>query len=239
MGTCFLYGNGGSDSLRFRVYAATSLPASGKENDVCIITSTPISSWEAGHVDNPTWSMDAGFVYLTCTTSDASQPNLLRKNALYLKLTRCLQYENETWSLKKAYQYRGGGWSEIVGVYDHYVIQDGVLNPEHGVLKSENAFTLQGSGYYQIWADRAGYHTTTFTNIDMTYFRTLSLTGSCYAGDGFQLKVLTTGGTVVASAALTATGATIDISTLSGVHNVAYCHVYTNVSKLTELVLRI
>ena len=114
MGTAFLYGNGGGiDNLKFRVYSATSLPASGKENDVCIITSTPISSWEAGAVDDPAWSMDAGFVYLTCDTSDASQPNLLRKNALYLKLTNCWQYENGTWSTKDAYQYRGGQWIQF------------------------------------------------------------------------------------------------------------------------------
>lgn len=114
MGTAFLYGNGGGiDNLKFRVYSATSLPASGKENDVVIITSTPIPSWEVGRVDNPSWSMTAGFVYLTCAASDASQPNLLRKNALYLELTRCWQYENGAWSSKDAYQYRGGQWVQF------------------------------------------------------------------------------------------------------------------------------
>lgn len=103
----------GIDNLKFRVYAATSLPASGKENDVCIITSTSISSWEAGAVDNPTWSMAAGFVYLTCDASDASQPNLLKKNALYLKLMRCWQYENGTWLSKDAYQYRNDTWVQF------------------------------------------------------------------------------------------------------------------------------
>lgn len=106
----------GIDNLKFRVYSATSLPASGKENDVVIITSTPISSWEAGCVDNPAWSMAAGFVYLTCAASDASQPNLLRKNALYLELTRCLQYENGTWLSKDAYQYRNGAWVQFSSV---------------------------------------------------------------------------------------------------------------------------
>lgn len=123
MGACFLYGNGGSiDNLKFCVYSATSLPSSGKENDVCIITSTPIPCWEVGAVDNPTWSMDDGFVYLTCDSSDASQPNLLRKNALYLKLMRCWQYGKGTWSTKDAYQYRNGAWvqfsSTIVYLYN-------------------------------------------------------------------------------------------------------------------------
>lgn len=118
MGTAFLYGNGaGIDNLKFRVYSATSLPSSGKENDVCIITSTPISFWEAGAVDNPSWSMDAGFVYLTCDASDASQPNLLRKNALYLELMHCWQYENGTWSSKDAYQYRNGAWVQFSAVF--------------------------------------------------------------------------------------------------------------------------
>ena len=109
-----MYGfGGGIDNLKFRVYAATSLPASGRENDVCIITSTPIPSWEVGQVDDPTWSMAAGFVYLTCTASDASQPNLLRKNALYLKLTRCWQYESGKWATKNAYQYRNGAWVQF------------------------------------------------------------------------------------------------------------------------------
>ena len=110
-----MYGfGGGIDNLRFRVYAATSLPASGRENDVCIITSTPIPSWEVSEADNPTWNMNAGFVYLTSVISNWSEsPNLLRKNVLYLKLIRCWQYESGKWATKNAYQYRNGAWVQF------------------------------------------------------------------------------------------------------------------------------
>lgn len=106
---------GGSNNLRFRVYAATSLPASGKENDVCIITSTPISVWEV-YPHSPTWESDNGHVYIKNEPAYGGgypNVNVVKKNAIWLYLVRCLQRENGTWVYKDAYQYRNGEWVQF------------------------------------------------------------------------------------------------------------------------------
>lgn len=112
-----MYGfGGGIDNLRFRVYAATSLPASGRENDVCIITSTPISWWEVFPV-TPTWISENGHVYIQndpAYSGDYPNVNIIKKNGcIWLYLVRCWQYENGTWSSKDAYQYRNGAWVQF------------------------------------------------------------------------------------------------------------------------------
>ena len=142
MGTCFLYGNGGSDSLRFRVYAATSLPASGKENDVVIITSTPIAGWEVFPVA-PTWGSANGHVYIQnapAYNGDYPNVNILKKyGAIWLYLVRCWQYENGTWSSKDAYQYRGGQWVPLHPSAE-YLIKDGVIDmTAHPATVTENS----------------------------------------------------------------------------------------------------
>lgn len=111
-----LYGfGGGSDNLKFRVYSATSLPASGKENDVCIITSTPISVWEV-YPHSPTWESDNGHVYIKNEPAYGGEypnVNVVKKNAIWLYLVKCRQYENGTWVNKDAYQYRNGAWVQF------------------------------------------------------------------------------------------------------------------------------
>lgn len=112
-----MYGfGGGIDNLKFRVYAATSLPASGRENDVCIITSTPISWWEVFPV-TPTWISENGHVYIQndpAYNGDYPNVNIIKKNGcIWLYLVRCWQYENGTWSSKDAYQYRNGAWVQF------------------------------------------------------------------------------------------------------------------------------
>lgn len=109
---------GGIDNLKFRVYAATSLPASGKENDVCIITSTPISWWEV-YPQVPTWEPGTGngHVYIQNAPAYSGEyPNvniLKKKGFIWLYLVKCWQYENGNWSSKDAYQYRNGTWVQF------------------------------------------------------------------------------------------------------------------------------
>lgn len=124
MGACFLYGNGGgSNNLVFRVYACTALPASAKENDVAIITSTPISTWEV-YPWTPDLDSNEGHVYLTSThPTNGNYPNVNIVNPsktggfIWVQLICCYQRESGKWVSKDAYQYRGGQWIQFSAVF--------------------------------------------------------------------------------------------------------------------------
>lgn len=158
---------GGIDNLKFRVYAATSLPASGKENDVCIITSTPISGWEV-YPNSPAWESGNGHVYIQndpAYSGEYPNVNILKKNAIWLYLIKCWQYENGTWSAKGAYQYRNGAWVQFSTVFRATI---NITYPAGSTCKATcGSTTLTAPNTSGIWAcvvPNAGTWTVTATN---------------------------------------------------------------------------
>ena len=79
--------------------------------------------------------------------------------------------------------------------------------------------------------------------MDLTYYNTLTIKGAFSAGEGFELCVWDNANTEpsytnhIATANLTETGATLDVSNLSGKCAVGITNVYTNIMKITEMVL--
>lgn len=146
MGTCFLHGNGGGGSdLVFRVYACTALPATAKENDVAIITSAPINTWEVGPW-TPIWDTNEGHVYLISThptSVEYPNVNIIKPNKtggfIWVQLIGCYQRESGKWVAKDAYQYRGGQWVQLRAAIE-YVIKDGVIDmTAHPATVTENS----------------------------------------------------------------------------------------------------
>lgn len=114
MGQCFLYGNGGKDRLKLRIFGQTTPPPNPKNNDIWVNTSLPIGGWEFSEVSNPGWGSGvSGFVYFTCTMDGASGSsastglNFLKEwtHAIYTKLLSCSQYDGSSWPRKDAYIY--------------------------------------------------------------------------------------------------------------------------------------
>lgn len=124
MGTCFLYGNGGSgekDRLKLRVLSGMTAPANPQENDIWVQTDVAIAGWEfsdkkAGTV---TWAMPTGFVYFDCAYGGAYDVrnstglNFLNQNAIYTKLLGCIQYNGSSWSKKDAWIRHGSQWYQF------------------------------------------------------------------------------------------------------------------------------
>lgn len=114
---------GGGNQLNFRVYAAASLPETGKENDVCVITETPITSWEVFDII-PSWASEEGKVYITDTpATNGEYPNVnivdynKAKGMVWVQLIDCYQYVSGQWVKCAAYQYRGGQWVQFSGTF--------------------------------------------------------------------------------------------------------------------------
>lgn len=115
-------GGGGSD-LNFRVYTAESLPSIGKENDIVIITSTPMPGYIIYDIPQlPTWNAPGGVAgavvlvgEITAMDTDTSF-NALKKDTEFvcLSILACYQYTSvSVCRSKTAYQYLKGAWVKI------------------------------------------------------------------------------------------------------------------------------
>lgn len=106
---------GGKDRLRYRVYGGTTPPASPREYDFYVKTTTPISSFELNYWTRslPTWSKGNGFVYIVSDIwTDNQVLNLVKEdNRSLLFVPRwCWQYINGVWYQMEAYVYKSGSW---------------------------------------------------------------------------------------------------------------------------------
>lgn len=133
MGQCFLYGNGGKDRLKLRIFGQTTPPPNPKNNDIWVNTSLPIGGWEFSEVSNPRWGSGvSGFVYFTCTMDGASGSsastglNFLKEwtHAIYTKLLQCRQYDGSSWLQKDAYIYHDK-WIQFSSAWDGTLFDNG------------------------------------------------------------------------------------------------------------------
>lgn len=116
-------GGGGGSDLNFRVYTAESLPSTGKENDIVIITSTPMPGYILYDIPQlPTWDSPGGIAgvvllvgEITAMDTDTSF-NALKKDTEFvcLSILACYQYTSvSVCRSKTAYQYLKGAWVKI------------------------------------------------------------------------------------------------------------------------------
>lgn len=184
MGAVFLHGqNGGGSDLVFRVYACTALPATAKENDVAIITSTPINIWEVFPVI-PSWDNNEGHVYLTSTNPTSGvypNVNVIKTNKtgglIWVQLIGCYQRESGKWVSKDAYQYRGGQWVKFSSVFSATM---NITYPAGSTCTATNGVTTitapNTSGTWACIVPNAGDWTITITNGYATRSKNVSIT---------------------------------------------------------------
>ena len=115
MGTCILYGNGGSggaSDLNFKVVGGTSAPSSPKENTIWVNTSVAITGW-AFSATAPS-SPAAGLVWIPTGEYSAVKFNALKKNGIQVYPASAKQYVGGAWVYKTAKIYQGGAWKELI-----------------------------------------------------------------------------------------------------------------------------
>lgn len=184
MGAVFLHGqNGGGNALNFRVYACTALPATAKENDVAIITSTPIQTWEV-YPWTPAWDSNEGHVYITSThptSGEYPNVNIIKPNKtggfIWVQLIACYQRESGKWVSKDAYQYRGGQWVKFSSVFSATI---NITYPAGSTCTSTNGTTTltapNTSGTWACIVPYSGTWTISCTNGTKTVNSVVSIT---------------------------------------------------------------
>lgn len=111
MGNGFLYGNGGSRQLNFKVVGGTSAPDSPSENTIWVNTDTAITSWVFS-AEEPQEAAE-GLVWIKTGSSSAVALNALKKNGIKVYPISVMQYVASTtaeWVKRTAKTFIGGAW---------------------------------------------------------------------------------------------------------------------------------
>ena len=115
-------GSGGSSALNFKVVFSTTQP-SASENTIWVKTSTAFGSWSMIDASTSSSITTNGHVVITYQASNKPSGtfNALKKNELYVKLTKCYQRVSSTWESLDAYVYVNGTWKQFSSVFKAYI----------------------------------------------------------------------------------------------------------------------
>ena len=232
-------GGGGSGGLNFQVIGGTTAPSNPKENMIWVNTSTKITSYIFS-ATQPTGS--AGMVWISTGTSSHVAFNALKKNGIQVYPLAAKQYISGAWVSVTAQTYQDGEWSGWLTT--EYLVQDG--NAKYAFSKNDAGVSIKtSSGYYVFTASGGGYWGM-WATADLTGYNTVKTDGVFYpSSEGTNnytnLCVWPTGtsnpiwSNAVAKTALTTSGATLDVSSLSGSYYVGLSSTYTYSQKISNL----
>jgi hypothetical protein len=220
-------GGGGGAGLNFDVkaYASESaLPATAQENTIAVITDAAITSWHFDAVE-PAEPVE-GMAWIKTGASGMTRFNALKKNALYVYPNACSQYIGGAWVAKDAMLYTGGEWVRwelwlITNGQAAYTIKAIGKQWASGHASMPNPTVTQTADAIEMTGG-VGTGMAYFEEIDVTAFKTLTIEGTFHPYySQTVLAVWSKLGTyinenIVQSVALTETGATLDVSSLSG-----------------------
>lgn len=225
---------GGKDRLRYRVYGGTTPPASPREYDFYIKTTTPITAFELNSWTNaqPTWFVGNGHVYIVSEAWNTDSINLVKDgNGISLPFLPkwCWQQINGQWYQMEAYFYRGG-WVKFSDYKD--------TPPWSGTL------FYNGDQYTDItggWTGADSYSPnlratlysgtitiSTASAVDLSGFSTLKFMGSgngANSGGTYsaKCKIVNESGVEVASVDFQSNGTyAVSVAALSGKHYVRF-----------------
>lgn len=220
--------------MRYRVYGGTTPPASPREYDFYIKTTTPITAFELNSWTNaqPTWFVGNGHVYIVSEVWNTDSINLVKDgNGISLPFLPkwCWQQINGQWYQMEAYFYRGG-WVKFSDYKD--------TPPWSGTL------FYNGDQYTDItggWTGADSYSPnlratlysgtitiSTASAVDLSGFSTLKFMGSgngANSGGTYsaKCKIVNESGVEVASVDFQSNGTyAVSVAALSGKHYVRF-----------------
>lgn len=187
MSDVFLTRRGGGANLNFRIKQypenADLSRIIGKENDIAVLTDTPISSWEFSCV-TPSDPV-SGMVWFFVKNRSAMSFNALKKHGIFIYPTSCKQYIGGSWVDKKASIYQSGSWvSWQYRVYnlaeDGYAIFDTLFTKVGG-----SHISYSQSGNFIYLNSGTGQGALIFkTPIDLSAYETMKVYGKNGNGIG-------------------------------------------------------
>ena len=235
MGIAFLHGqNGGGAALNFKVVGGTSAPGNPIENTIWVNTGTAITSWYISPA--APLSPAEGMVWIKEGIQSDTTFNALKKNAAMIFPISAQQYVSGAWVEKTPKIYQNGAWTSFTDW--RWLIKDGIRQydvvaigkPEDSSFASQTLTMTQQDGRIKIACSGSGTGMVYAGPVNLDGINTVTIEGTFSVGsyaDWYYMRAWTKIGnyTLSNSAAavqLTSTGATLDVSKLSGNHYLGF-----------------
>lgn len=107
-------------NLNFRVYTAASLPETGQENDICIVSDVPMKNWILSPDAPKGTPRNDGDVWIRYAVTGKTF-NALKNGAMVIATISAMQCIDGAWVKKIAKSYRNGEWVDWIT----YVLRSG------------------------------------------------------------------------------------------------------------------
>ena len=160
---------GTSSPFNFKIVGGTTKPISPSENTIWINTDAEITSWAFDY--NEPSEHTRGMVWIKTAEEGNVRINALKKNAIYICLVCCYQYDGSKWVTYDSHIFSDNKWTQIA-VSIVYLIKDGVIDFEkHTVVVTpeNNAMpeitTYEGYPVVSVGAGNGWIVSTTFENV--------------------------------------------------------------------------
>lgn len=106
------------NNLNFRVYTAVSLPSTGAENDICVISHIPMKNWIMSPNKPSGTPRTDGDVWIQYSVNGETR-NVLKNSAMLIALIKAYQYADGVWTCMPVVSRQNGVWADhIVYLYD-------------------------------------------------------------------------------------------------------------------------
>lgn len=238
MGVCFLYGNGGKDRLKLRIFGGTTAPSNPKDNDIWVKTSIAIPNNRIfiNKVTSNFWNkVENGGIYIqfeaaSSNVTSTTGANIIERRAsldlqeFNVNFLGCMQIMDGVWAYVEAYVYHSG-WHQFSTTWDGTLFYNGnqyanVTGGWTGANSySPNLTATLYSGTITI---------STVSAVDLSGFSTLKFTGSgngANSGGAYsaKCKIFNESGGEVASIDFQNNGTyAVSVAALSGKHYVRF-----------------
>lgn len=224
---------GGGGGLNFKVVGGTSQPTNPRENTIWVNTSTTITDW----VFSTTQPTSApGRVWILTGTFSNAEFNALKKNGIYVYPISAKQYVSGAWVDKPAKSYQHSAWRDWY--VEEWIIKNGqtsyaITNSGWKTTQNTNSIKFQGADY--------GNHES-YVKADLTSHKVMKIEGSFSLKSTaklcvWELSKVPNYDNAAASANLTRTGASLDISNFNGEYYIGFTGEYTDPHTVTNWVL--
>lgn len=224
MGKAFLYGNGGSSPLNFKLVGAASAPANPGENTIWVNTGAEVTGW----VFSPEApeSPAEGLVWIKTGLSSAVAFNALKKNGLRVCPIQAKQRLSGAWADKTAKSFLGGAWTDWWNgeLYAAGNLYESVTGGWTSDETSGAPAITYGESSMTIKATAAGVNKKVRTGkkIDMSGWSTLTFQGTHENAADYNLMGLLDDGKASVASVILRDGHSLDISSLTGEYYVYF-----------------
>ena len=225
-------------AVGFEIVGGLDRPGNPSENTIWVDTDTAVTGWalSAGRPIDPV----NGYLWIETGPRSDIAFNVLRDNAIIIMPVAARQYVDGGWVDKAAMIYQDGEWVDFID-WTQWIVKDGLTKYEIGAKGAVPNSQWTGVAEMTVTQRDSCIEVSASKGFGMVFIGPISLTGvSSVSIDGTfditsdssyaaycSLNVWSSIGTYITSGkvageALTATGATLDVSSLEGDYYIGF-----------------